>query len=140
MNQTNYKANLYLFLFLKLLLIFMSVECVLPKVLNNIIRLGDDQFRYSHFNFNSDGDMIIDTESYPVSKERRFFGLKKNGQFYFTSSNNQLTPYYSLYVDHDQGRIEGESKFIKLTSSNNKFNGKELLCGISKNTGYYVEF
>ena len=140
MNQTKYKANHYIFFFLKLIIIFIQKECVLPKVLNNIIRLGDNPFRYSHFNFNSDGDMIIDTESYPVSKERRFFGLKKNGQFYFTNSNNQLTPYYSLYVDHDKGRIEGESKFIKLKSSNNKFNGRELLCGISKNTGYYVEF
>ena len=70
--------------------------------------------------------MIIDTESYPASKERRFFGLKKNGQFFFTSLNNQLTPYYSLYVDHNSGRIEGESKFTGLTSSDNKFNGREL--------------
>ena len=126
MNQTKYKTNHYIFFFLKLIIIFISIECVLPKVLNNIIRLGDNSFRYSHFNFNSDGDMIIDTESYPPSQERRFFGLKKNGQFYFTNSNNQLTPYYSLYVDHNSGRIEGESKLIKLTSSNNKFNGREL--------------
>ena len=127
MNQTNYKANQYLFFFFKLFFIFRAIELALPKVLNNIIRLGDDQFRYSHFNFNSDGDMIVDSESYPASKERRFFGLKKNGQFYFTNSSNQLTPYYSLYVDHAQGRIEGESKFIKLTSSNPQVNGRELL-------------
>ena len=90
MNQTKYKTNHYIFFFLKFIIIFISIECALPKVLNNIIRLGDNPFRYSHFNFNSDGDMIIDTESYPVSKERRFFGLKKNGQFFSTSSNNQL--------------------------------------------------
>ena len=128
-----------IFFFLKFFFMLKSIEFVLPQVLNNIIRLGDDQFRYSHFNFNSNGDMIIDTEAYPVLNERRFFGLKKNGQFYFTS-NNQLTPYLSLHAENNSRRIEGESKFIKLKSSNNKFNGRELLCGISKNTGYYVEF
>ena len=140
MNQTNYKTNLYLFFFLKLFFIFKSIEFVLPKPINNIIRLGDDNFRYSHFSFNSDGDMIVDSESYPVSKERRFFGLKKNGLFYFTDSNNQPTPYYSMNATHNEGRIEGESKFIKLTSSYNEYNGRELLCGISKNTNYFVEF
>ena len=119
------------FFFLKLFLIFKSIEFVLPQVLNNIIRLGDDQFRYNHFSFNSDGDTITDTEAYPVLTERRFFGLKKNGQFYFTNSNNQLTPYHSIYAKNNSRRIEGESKFIKLTSSNDKYNGKELLCGIS---------
>ena len=139
MNQTNYKTNQYLFFFFKLFFIFRAIELALPKVLNNIIRLGDKPFRYSHFSFNSNGDMIVDSESYPPTQERRFFGLKKNGQFYFTS-NNQLTPYLSLHAENNSRRIEGESKFIKLTSSNDKYNGKELLCGISKYQGYYVEF
>ncbi len=91
MNQRNDKIHLYLFFFLKLFFIFKSIGFVVPEILNNIIRLGDFPFRYSHFSFNSDGDMIVDSESYPPTQERRFFGLKKNGQFYFTDSNNKLT-------------------------------------------------
>ena len=66
MNRTNYKNNLYLFFFLKLFLLFKSIEFVLPNVLNNIIKLGVNKYRYSHFTVNSDGDMFINTETYPV--------------------------------------------------------------------------
>ena len=113
-------------------IVFISVKVVISQALNNIIRLGDDGFRYSHFSFNSNGDMIIDTEPYPVSKERRFFGLKKNGQNYFTEPNNRL----SLYAEHTTGRIEGESSFIKFSDINNY----ELIMGIPKNKGYYNEY
>ena len=133
MTIKNYSKN-YLFFFF---LIFKSIEIVFPQLLNNIIRLGDSKFKYSHFNFNSDGDMIIDIESYPRLEERRFFGLKKNGHFYFTKSNNQ--PFYSIYSSSNEARIEGESRLIKLTSKNSKFHGTELLCGISKGQDYYSE-
>ena len=85
--------------------------------------------------------MIIDTSAYPVTKERSFYGLKKNGKFYFNDSNNQPTCCYSLEVDHSIGRIEGESYFIKLTSNNSQFHGRELILGISKNDGeeHYTE-
>ena len=87
--------------------------------------------------------MIIDITSNPLSEERIFFGLKKNGRFFFNDSNNRETPYFSLKVSQSDGRIEGESLFIKLTSINSKFHGKELLCSISKNDEsekvYYVE-
>ena len=78
------------------------------------LRLGDDKFRYSHFNFNKDGDMIIDTEAYPFSQERRFYGLKNNGRFFFNDSNNNSIPYFSMNSSYSDGRIEGESHFIKL--------------------------
>ena len=123
MTIKNYSKN-YLFFFF---LVFKLIEFVFPQLLNNIIRLGDSQFKYSHFNFNSDGDMIIDIESFPSLEERRFFGFKKNGHFYFTKSNNQS--FYSIYSLSSEARIEGESRLIKLTSTNSKFHGTELLCG-----------
>ena len=36
----------------------------------------------------------------------------------------------------NKGRIEGESFFIKLSSTDSNIHGRELLCGISKN---YIE-
>ena len=122
--------------------LFLFINFALPKLINNIIRLGDEEFRYSHFSFNSNKDMIIDTSSYPINEERRFFGLKKNGRFYFNQSNNE-TGYYSLTMDHSKGRIEGESYFIKLTSNKTIYNGREFILGISKignnEIGYYAE-
>lgn len=110
--------------------------------LNNIIVLSGDNFIYNHISINSDGDMIIDSTSFPISNERKFFGLKKNGEFYFTSINNTKTAYYTMTVENDKGRIEGESSFIKLNSDNTNLQ-KELILGISKigdnEEGYYLE-
>ena len=48
-----------------------------------------------------------------------------------------------MTANHENGKIEGESYFIKLTSNDNNIHGRELLCGISKNEdikgGYYLE-
>jgi len=131
------------YIFFKTLFIFQSIYIVNSELLNNIIRLGDDNFRYSHFSFNSNGDMIVDSSAYPANNKRNFYGLKKNGRFYFNDINNQLPGYYSMEVDHTKGRIEGESYFIKLSSSNTKFQGRELILGISRNgdndSGYFTE-
>ena len=134
---------LHLNSFMNVLILFQGFYFIYPKLLNNMIRLADNGFRYSHFNFNSNGDMIIDNSAFPATSERRFFGLKNNGRFFFKDTNNKETGFYSLYAKDSKGRIEGESSFIKLTSSNNKFHGKELILGVSKNSDqnsdYYVE-
>ena len=134
--------NNHLYFNINSFILIQLINFIFSQTLNNIIRLGDEDFRYSHFSFNSNKDMIIDSTSYPVSNERRFFGLTENGQFYFTI-NNQKTSYYSITMNYEEGRIEGESYFVKLTSSNNKFHGKELIYGISKigakNRGIYVD-
>ena len=137
----------HLISFFTIFILFQRFNYIFPKILDNIIKLADDGFRYSHFNFNSKGDMIIDNSAFPETSERRFFGLKNNGTFFFNDTNDKKTGFYSIYDsryrEDFKGRIEGESSFIKLTSSNNKFHGKELILGISKNgnndNGYYVE-
>ena len=76
----NDKLNLgpyHLNYFITFLLIIQLFNFVSPVILNNIINLGGDNFRYSHFSFNSNEDMIVDTSAFPVNQERRFFGLKK---------------------------------------------------------------
>ena len=135
MNKVYYCKKFTKLFLIEFFIIIVSVKVVLPQELDNIIRLGDDDFRYSHFSFNSNGDMIVDTESYPISQERRFFGLKKNGQNYFTDSNNQSTAYCSLYANHDIGRIEGESLFINFSD----INYHELILGIPKYNYFFAE-
>ena len=121
---------------------YNNINIVISKLLNNIIELGREDFRYT-FSFKSNGDMIVDTHFLPISDERRFYGLTKNGKFIFKDTNNQLTGFYSKSMDHSNGRIEGESYCIKLTSSNTKFHGRELILGISKNAndaqGYFTK-
>jgi len=122
----NIKIDLYLFFILHLIK-FTFLDCI-----DNIISLGGKNFKYNHFSFNSEGDMIVDTHPYPISNERRFFGLKANGNFYFIDSNQKQTPYYSLYINNFNNkdfRIEGESSFINILYKNNV---KELVCGVSK--------
>ena len=111
------------------MIIFQSIKLILSELLlNNIIRLGDKGFGYNHFSFNSNGDMIIDSEAYSISNERRFFGLKKNGRFYFKDSNNKETAYYSMNVENDnKGRIEGESFLIKISSNDNNIHGRIIM-------------
>ena len=136
----NYK--IFYFYFLKVFLfLFLSKIFVNPSSINKLIRLGDDDFRYCRFSYLSSGDMILDTSSYPVSKERRFFGLKTDGRFYFNSADNEEAPYCSINVDHEDGRIEGESYRINLISTNSEYNGKEVILGISKAADevHYVE-
>ena len=138
MNIINYNIKIDLFLVIILQLIkFTFLDCI-----DNIINLGGKDFKYIHFSYNTEGDMVIDTHSYPTNNERRFFGLKRNGEFFFVDSRKK-TPYYSLKInDYNSNdfRIEGESSFINISYKNNI---KELVCGISKITGnnynYYIE-
>ena len=60
----------------------MLIKFAFLGCIDNIINLGGKNFKYSHFSFSSEGDMIIDTHQYPVENtERRFFGLKKMENF-----------------------------------------------------------
>ena len=82
--------------------------------------------------------MIIDLSSSSNSfkKERKFYGLKKNGRYFFNITNYELV-YYSMNIENEKIRYEGESFFIS------QIHGRELLIGVSKNTGsdsgYYTE-
>ena len=110
------------------------------QVLDHIIKLGDHPYRYNHFSINSEGDLIIDTESYPLEKIRKFYGIKKNGKEFFTDNNNKPNYYSSISLDN--GRIEGESCFVKVKTSTTVNNWKEYLFGVSKGelSYFYTEF
>ena len=127
---------IYFYFWKKILLLCLSISSICPSLINKVIRLGDDNFTYTHFSFFSNGDMIIDSSSFPFSNERRFFGLRENGNFYF---DEEESGYCSINVNHTNGRIEGESYGIKINSTNSDYNEKELILGISKDENHYVE-
>ena len=108
------------------------------NILNQMIRLGDKNYRYNHFSFNSEGDLIMDIESFPISDKKYFFGIKKNGREYFTDNSGTKTYFSSMANSVHPGKIEGESCIIQIQSANPEINGKEFLFGVSKsNWGSY---
>ena len=102
--------------------------------LNNIIFIGNSKFRYINFASYSNGDMIIETTSYPATATRMFYGLKKNGRPFF-KDNQKETPYYIINVTGQEnkhyGKYEAASLIIK-SSENGSGNGKEYYFSISK--------
>ena len=134
------KGNIVQFIFFSFIfqLIFFGVN---SQVLNNIIKLSDYPYRINHFSFNSDGDMIIDIESYPKKTERKFFGIRKDGRKLFLNNYNVEDYYYNLEVPNTVKRIEGVSLFVKVkinNISNSYF--EEYIIGISKGNTAKTEF
>ena len=112
----------YFRLFVNVVILLIEMKSSFSQIINNIIRLGGQNFRYNHFSENSKGDMVIDTTAYPGNNERRFFGLKRNGRGFFFDENNIETPYRSLFAENleneNMQKIEGESNFIILSRQN----------------------
>ena len=125
------KCNIFLYIFLNIIFLnkFLFSN---SQILNHIIKLGNHPYRYNHFSYSSNGDLIIDTESFPITQERKFFGIKKDGKEYFTDNSGNKNFHSSIIVNYNDGRIEGESCFIKIKSLISEYNGKEYLLGISK--------
>ena len=82
MNSKKISPKMYIPNNIFLLLIILQMIDFISSQLNNIIRLGNEYFRFVHFSSNLNGDMIVDTSAYPevdpIYKERMFFGLKSN--------------------------------------------------------------
>ena len=112
---------------------------VKTQFLSNIIQIGVLNFRYLNYAFNLNGDLIILSSSIPASGIRVFFGLKKNGRFFFNNENKEY-PSYSIEVkgevNEDQRKYEAETFFIQLSSDNNDINNKEYLLSIAKWEAY----
>ena len=124
------KPKISLYIIFQILFGFLFL-CSNSQLLNRIIKLGDHPYRYNHFSLNSEGDLIVDTEPYPFTYARKFFGIKKNGKEYFKFDGSK-NYHISRFMSYAEGRLEGESNFIKIKSNITSLNGKEFILGISK--------
>ena len=84
-----------------------SNECTINNTIiktqfpNRVIIIGEEKFRYINFITLSNGDMIIETSEYRGTNKRIFFGLKKNGRYYFNKNNSNEEPFKYLMADNE---------------------------------------
>ena len=86
--------------------------------LNNIIWIGNRDFRYVNLASNSNGDLIIETSSNQNSAERKFYGIKEDGQPYFSNNQYINSIIISDQEGSDNGRYGGEIFFVKINEEN----------------------
>ena len=82
--------------------------------------LFKNKFRAGHFVTLKDGTLIIEYSSDGVNYERFFYGLKKNGRYYFENESafrrfTATNPSNSFH-----GRYESENKIVYLSGDTNK--------------------
>ena len=82
--KINFLLNLFLFLInFKYILtndcIISNNTVITNQWLNNIICLGDKDFRYVNFASFSNGSMIVEATSIPDSPKRMFYGIQSDG-------------------------------------------------------------
>ena len=77
-------------------------DIIKTQFLNNIIWIGDTNFRYVNIVSYSNKDMIIETTSKPGNSKRMFFGIKNNGRGLFYKNGN-YTYYYSIEASGQTG-------------------------------------
>ena len=82
--------------------------------LNNIFIFNDENYRYGSFALNENGDMIIE---YSYANKRLFFGLRKNGDFYFENK-----PTKKMEIENEDIYIRSHSKLIFVTDNDNQKN------------------
>ena len=132
------QENIILFIFLEFIFQF-QIFPVQTKILNKIIRLAGNPYRYNHFSFNIIITQIIPMVIYlQIQKHTHkqsielFYGIKKNGRPYFSDGNGNPIYQIALEFQYIDGRVEGESCFIKVESTIASIRGKEFICGVPK--------
>ena len=144
MEMKNILNIFFPFSLFKLIFLFKIIDLISSK-LDNIIKIGTDNYRFVRFSLSSKGDMIVDSSAFPQYgneneyQKKIFFGLKRNGRFYFKDENSKETPFYTLTSNIAQPNNYPESCFIQI-STNDDNNGKEYLFSFGGNKAEITDF
>ena len=107
------------------IIIIYIILILIPLIYcSTIIELKSQNYRSGHFAFNSDGDMIIEYSVDNNGKYRLFYGLKKNGKFYFKDDSQNSIPAKEIQLNIEAHRYEAQNIFVLI-------NGKEYLFSIA---------
>ena len=99
-------------------------DIIKTQWLTNIIEISDINNRYVHPFLTSNNDLIIQTTSTLGTGDRKFYGLTKEGRYYFTDENGEETPYYSIGVTNNGNQVykyEGTAASIQTVNDDNNY-------------------
>ena len=119
---------------------FTNGECIIDNEIiktqwfNNIIWIGDSNFRFVNFATFSNEDIIIETTSSPGSSKRMFYGLSKNGRILFTKYNSYNFSIEATNQIGNDGNIRSEAEIFIVKINN--IDSKEYLVSIGKSNQY----
>ena len=134
-NLKNFNKTIIIFTFL----LFLIKSISNTNILNNIVLVGDDNFRYVNFATNSQGDLYFATTQYPDGNNiRKFYVINKNGKYKYKDNNGDDTPFLTIIASGQssnyQERLEAEILFVKLSDSSDN---KEYLSAIGYLYSYF---
>ena len=109
---------------------FKNSECIInndiikTQWLSNIIQINENQNRFVHPFLTKDNDLIIQTTSLIYySQKRNYYGLTKEGRYFFTDSRGEEYPYFS--IEAQDGEIlyksEGIATAVQFENDNNDY-------------------
>ena len=114
----------------------ISNQIIKTQWLNNIISVGEKDFRYINFISTSKGEMIFITSSIPTNQNRIFFGINSQGSPIFKDLNGSGTYIIKKTVTRGSNyeRYESETGSIKINNDNDV--NKEYFISIGKAQTY----
>ena len=71
-------------------------EIIKTQWLTNIMAISGTDYRHIHPFLTSKEDLIIQTTSLLGTSERNFYGITREGRYYFTDSEEKESPYFSI--------------------------------------------
>ena len=134
LNSKSDYYNFYYILIILNILIFRT-KAKDNIILNDVIIVGEQNYRYINFVTTSKGVMILETSPDPGDKGRIFYGINSDGSSYFTDSSGKKSYFYKKNSESNT-RTESEIGYFKLNSVNSNYSDKEYLISISQS---YIE-
>ena len=114
---------------------FISGECKISNSLikiqwlNDIILIGELNFRYMNFATSSKGDMILNSVAFPHNSNRIYYGINSKGSPLFKDSNgNEI--FIIRKTAQMKARYETEKVILKITGDTNE--NREYLLSFGK--------
>ena len=119
-----------------------QINLIYSLILNDVIIVGENNYRYVDFVTTSKGITFLETTAEPGDTGRIFYGINPNGSGFFLDSLGQK--YYILKKQSiNDNRKEFAVDYIKINSDNSDFSNKEYLISLSSNIiefCYYEDF
>ena len=100
--------------------------------LNNIIQVGEKNYRYLNFITTSNNEIFFETSDHPSSDQRIFFGIKEDGSPFFEDSNGIKKYIIKKQIGDNEKKYESEAGLIKINSEDDNYKDKEYIITIGK--------